>query len=453
MTDLRTQIESWKQTRLAAIATDVGHFVVFAVRRFFAERMNNAAASLTYSTLLALVPLLVIAFAILSSFRAFDAVKERMQAVFFNAVVPEAGAAISDYLSNFTQNASNLTTIGVVALAVAAVLLLSTVEDTLNRVWHVERPRPILVRFLIFWAILTLGPLLIGASFTLSSDLMKFANTSDLLTLGIQAEVVKSGSWILESLAGFAINIVGFTALFVLVPARRVRIRHALIGAIFAAVSFGILGWGFNRFLTSGSSYETIYGAVAAVPVFLVWIYTSWMVIILGAVFAASFPDWWLARSGVLGVTLRPSDRLEITMSVLAKLLQHAKTGGVIDEEELVTAAPLNARNEVLDRLRDTGYVVETDEGCLALSRDLHATTMRELAVDLGLALGVDPTQPGVLPDEVTRQLVRETAETRRLLVQLHKAEAQILDISVAQAILASQDVTAALPASAAQKD
>ena len=316
MTDFRARLDELKQKHAVKVALHVINFIIYAVRRFFADRMTNSAAALTYSTLLALVPLLVIAFAILSSFPAFDAVKGRMQELFFNAVVPEAGTAVSDYLSNFTQNASNLTTVGVVALAVAALLLLSTVEDTLNQVWRVDRPRPIFVRFLIFWAILTLGPLLIGASFTLTSDLMKYATHTQLAMLGVQAEVPIPGSSIFSTLLRIAINIVGFTALFVLVPARRVRIRHALIGGIFAAVAFQILSWGFNTFYTSGSSYETIYGAVAAVPVFLIWIYTSWMVIILGAVFAAAFPDWWQSRNGALGFEPTPSDRLTIAVAL-----------------------------------------------------------------------------------------------------------------------------------------
>lgn len=434
MKTIRTRIDSLKQTRAGAIATNVGHFTVFAVRRFFAERMNNAAAALTYSTLLALVPLLVIAFAILSSFRAFDAVKERMQTLFFDAVVPEAGAAVSDYLANFTQNAGNLTTVGVVALAVAAVLLLSTVEDTLNRVWHVERPRPILVRFLIFWAVLTLGPLLIGASFTLTSDLVKFADAQQLIELGAPVQL-SAGLGIVNILVSIAINVVGFTALFVLVPARRVRIRHALIGATFAAVAFEVLGWGFNRFLTSGSSYETIYGAVAAVPIFLVWVYTSWMVIILGAVFAASFPDWWKARSATLGLTLRPSDRLEITMSVLARLMKRAQKGGNIDEERLAEAAPLEARTEIMEKLRDTGYLVETEDGKVTLARDLYTTSMLDLADDMGLSLGVDPDRPGTLPNDIAEHMAKATQQTRTLLVRLHDAEAGILNISIADAI------------------
>ena len=432
MMDFRAQLDNLKQNRPGRVLLHLVNFLSFAIRRFFNDRMNNAAAALTYSTLLALVPLLVIAFAILSSFPAFDAVKGRMQELFFNAVVPEAGNAVSDYLSNFTQNASNLTTVGIVALAVAALLLLSTVEDTLNQVWHVERPRPILVRFLIFWAILTLGPLLIAASFTMTSDLMKYATHTQLSILGVDAEVPSERWGFLQALLRLVINVVGFTALFVLVPARRVRIRHALIGGAFAAIAFQILSWGFNTFYTSGSSYETIYGAVAAVPVFLIWIYSSWTVIILGAVLAAAFPDWWLSRTSNLDVRPTPSDRLTIALALLGKLHRNAQKGGPLDEEELAASVPLEAREEILDMLCASGYIVETEQGGVAIARDLHATTLFDLVRDMGLPYSTAPDKSPDLPDRIARRLAERTGAAHDLLDRLNGAEVDILGVPLA---------------------
>ncbi len=432
MKDFRATIDSWKESRPIRVGLQVTNFVIFAVRRFFADRMNNAAAALTYTTLLALVPLLVIAFAILSSFSAFDAVKGRMQEMFFDAVVPEAGTAVSDYLANFTQNASNLTAVGVVALAVAALLLLSTVEDTLNQVWHVDRPRPMMKRLLIFWAILTMGPLLIGASFTLTSDIMTYATHSQLAILGVQAELPTRGGWFLSGLIRIAINIVGFTALFVLVPARRVRIRHALIGGIFAAISFQILSWGFNTFYSSSTSYETIYGAVAAVPVFLIWIYTSWMVIILGAVFAAAFPDWWQTRHAVVGLATSPSDRLTIAVALLSRLHRNAQKGGTLDEETLAAAVPLEARDDILDLLCEKGYIVETEEGRVAIARDLHTTTVFDLVRDMGLPYSAPPRPSAELPERIARRLASRTDPVHKLLDRLHGSEEQILGVPLA---------------------
>lgn len=428
----------WRQYNLGAILNNIGHFIAYAIRRFFNERMNNAAASLTYSTLLALVPMLVIAFAILSSFPAFDAVKDRMQALFFSAVVPEAGAAITDYLSNFTRSASNLTAFGVVALALTALLLLSTIEDTLNRIWHVDRPRPFLVRFLIFWAILTMGPLVFGASFTLTSDIAAIVGRSGLLGMGGTGEgAVLPASWLLSSLLSIAIGTFGFTALFVLVPARRVRIWHAAIGASFAAVSLEILSWGINSFLTSGSSYETIYGAVAAVPVFLVWVYASWMVIILGAVVAAAIPDWRLSRAPVLSVHLGSSDKLAIAVALLAKLHQQAQIGGSVAEADLVETIPIEARDEIYNVLHASGYILQTEDGRVALARDLHTTTAFDLATDMELPLGIAPARDGELKTVMASELALQDAAVHQMLTDLFEAEAQILGRPLVEIIAA----------------
>lgn len=435
MSHVSENVRIWRDTRLGIMLRNLGQFASFAIRRFFNERLNSAAASLTYSTLLALVPLLVIAFAILSSFPAFDAVKERMQTIFFNAVVPEAGAAIADYLTNFMRSANNLTAVGIVALAVTALMLLSTVEDTLNRIWHVERSRPFVVRFLIFWAILTMGPLVFGASFTLTSDAVAFVGRSGLLDVGGDAGGGVLTSPLASGILSIVISIAGFTALFVLVPARRVRMVHAAIGASFTAVTFEILSFAFNSFLTSGSSYQTIYGAVAVVPVFLIWIYASWMVVILGAVVAAAIPDWRSSRTAVLNVTLLPSDRLAIAVALLAKLYQQAQSGGTIDEADLAEAAPLEARDEIVDTLHEAGYLVQSDDGRVSLARDLHTTTALDLARDLGLSLGVDPERESDLPTEITKCLASDTAAVQEILGRLFEAETHILDRSLAQLI------------------
>lgn len=441
MTSRKYPLTALKHSRFGPALISAGQFAAFAVRRFFAERLTAAAASLTYSTLLAIVPLLVIAFAILSGFSAFDAVKERMQEVFLSAVVPEAGAAIEEYIANFTRNANNLTAVGIVALAVTALLLLSTIEQTLNRIWHVERPRPVLVRFLIFWAILTLGPLLIGGSFTLTSDLMNLAGSVEILNTGgtIYASRLQE-TWLVNTLISIAINTIGFTALFVLVPARRVRIWHAAIGASLAAVAFEILSWGFNSFLTSGSSYETIYGALAAVPVFLIWIYTSWMVIILGAVVAASIPDWLIARTAVPTGALRPSDRLAIAVTLLAKLHRQAQSGGMLDEQRLVDAVPLEARDEIFDALLRSGYLSQTEDSCVALARDMYTTTVYDLAYDLKLPLGVKPDRDSAIPDEIVERLAAETTATRAMLERLHEAEVDILSSPLAHVLSPTDD-------------
>ena len=435
MARIPAKLGAMRDRRPVKALGDTANFILFAFRRFFADRLNMAAGALTYSTLLALVPLVVIAFAILSSFPAFDAVKERMQEVFLGAVVPEVGADMRNYVENFTRNASDLKTVGVVGLAVAALFLLSTIEETLNQVWRVERPRPIFLRFLIFWAILTLGPLLIGASFTLTSDLLVTAERFAAEDFGVPAEALGMGGAMpsLTHLLSLIIKIAGFTALFMVVPAKRVKFRHALLGGGFAGAAFEVLSWGFNTFLTSGTTYETIYGAVAAVPIFLIWIWTSWTVIIIGAVLAAAFPDWWQARSDRMGVPLGPPHRLEAAVALLAVLYAQSARGGPADDDLLTAAAPVDSRESILEALRVGGYVMETEGGEVSLARDLRRTTVADLAADLDVRLGLAPG--GNDGHEAVAEIAARTGPLPDLLRKLRASEDSILGLTVEELI------------------
>ncbi|MBM9593835.1 YihY family inner membrane protein [Roseitranquillus sediminis] len=374
------------KARIPGVFRAFGNFALFAVKRFYADGMGMAAAALTYSTLLALVPLMVLTFAILSGFSAFDTVRLRMEAMFFDIFVPEVGVEVESYLSEFSRNATNLTAVGVVALAVTAVMLLSTIEFTLNRIWRVERPRPMGVRLLIFWTILTLGPLLLGASFAASSDTLTRVVT--WAEQGVSSVPIGVSTSVLNTVVAIVAQAAAFTLLFILVPARPVRLRDAAIGGAIAGVGFQVLRWWFNSFLTSGSTYETIYGAVAVIPIFLFWVYASWTVILFGAVFAASFPDWWKSRDAVPVQALSPAQRLEVAVALLGVLAGQARHGGSVSEARLQEAAPLEGRDDVIEALLREGYAVTTEDDCLSLARDLHVTTVEDLARDFGLALG-----------------------------------------------------------------
>lgn len=432
-----SRLNSWRETSFRGALRDVWSFLAFAFRRFNSDGMTQAAGALTYSTLLALVPLLVIMFAVLSGFPAFDPVKERMQELFLSTLVPEVGAEVKVYLANFTRNANELTTAGIVALAVTAVLLLSTIESTLNRIWRVQRPRPLMNRLLIFWAILTVGPLLLGASFTLSSNgltaLQDWARESG----NVRSITLTSSG--LKTLLAVLAQSAAFTILFVLVPARQVRFRDAAIGGVFAGIGFQILRWGFNTFLTSGTTYATIYGAVAAIPIFLLWVYLSWTVIILGAVLSASFPDWWRRRDPLTGKNLSPAEYLSVAVALLAVLARQAAQGGTVSRDTLAEAVPVLARDPVAEALISAKYIVETEDECVSLARDLHVTTVADLARDLKLALGLrehDGTRPGLA------EILRASGLLPDMLRDLKSAEDSILTRPIASVIAGQKKLT-----------
>lgn len=435
-------MDHWRETRFAGVLSDVGNFLLFAFRRFIDDGLSQAAGALTYSTLLALVPLLVIAFAILSGFPAFEPVKDRMEALFLGILVPEVGSEVKTYLTEFTRNASNLTAAGIVALPITAVLLLSTIEATLNQVWRVEKPRPLMTRLLVFWAVLTFGPLLLGASFTLTTDAISFVQGWAQDTA--YAPNLSLGSNWLKTVLGVVTQSVAFTLLYSVIPARHVPLRTAAIGGIFAGVVFQVLRWGFNTFLTSGSTYATIYGAVAVIPIFLIWIYVSWTVIILGAVLSASFPDWWRRRDALTGQTLSPAETLEVAVALLAALGRQALKGGTMTQDQLAEAVPVMARDTVVEALRTARYIVETEDERLSLARDLHQVSVAELARDIGVALGARHDTEH--RPSLTR-VADAAGELPGLLNRLQEAEDDILGAPVAEVIAGHSPETDRAPA------
>ena len=413
-------------------------FVVYTLRRYIADGMTLLAGALTFSTLLALVPLMVIAFAILSGFATFDPARERMEALFFNIFVPEFGAEVGNYIAEFSRNAANLTGLGIIALAVTAVMVLWTIEATLNQIWRVQKPRSIGVRVLIYWTVLTLGPLLLGASFVLTSG--TFTTVTQWARQGVGIQQTEQSLPTLGLLFAFATQSLTFMLLYKVVPARSVRLRDAAVGGIIAGIGVQLLRWGFDSILVRGSAYETVYGAVAILPIFLFWLYLSWSVIILGAVFAASLPDWWKMRNTLPGAKPTPSRKLEVALAVLSILARHARHGETASSKELQDASPLDIADELFNTLHESGYIVKTEDDRIGLLRDLHITTVADLARDLGLSLGAAASCGNEL-ERSTPTCTGDTAASPglpRMLQDLHAAETTILKQSLNDVIFGS---------------
>src|SRR3546814_216869 len=259
-------------------------FAAYCGRRFMADGCLRRATGLSYASLLAIVPVLAICFGLLAAFPAFERLRFEAQVYLFQNLVPNAGMEVSDQIATFVENARSMTGIGTLALLVTALLLLSTINGAFNAIWRVTEPRPLMIRLMAYWMILTISPLLLGASLSLTS-------------YGFVSAVMEQGerAFGLTRLLPFLFAIGGFTLLYAVVPARPVAFRHALAGGVVAGVLFELLKAGFGFYLRQFPSYEAIYGALAAIPIFLVWMYLSWAIMLLGAAVAAAAPEWRLA--------------------------------------------------------------------------------------------------------------------------------------------------------------
>ena len=254
------------------------------IRRILArikiERLPSVASALAFTTLLALVPLLTVMFAILSMFPFFVEWRDEIETLLYSNLAPATGDAVQTYLREFAGQAGSLTGLGLAGLLVTALLLLSTIEDAFNQIWSVAKGRTLSQRLLLYWAMLTLGPILMGISIAVTTYL-----GSNVLGQWISAA---SGSHeVLLGALPVLLQALGFFLMYLIVPSCPVRPRSALVGAVVTLALFELTKFGFVIFISNFDTYQIIYGAMWSIPVFLLWIYLSWLVILLGACISA----------------------------------------------------------------------------------------------------------------------------------------------------------------------
>ena len=268
-----------------SLAQRVLGFARFAFERFLSARSLQVAGSLTYTTLLALVPLLTVALTVLTAFSGFRLLLARVREFLLGQLLPEtANRIVANYVSHFSANASQLRLAGTLVLFVAALSAMLTVERAFSDIWNVRARRPLFTRLFTYLLLILLGPLLVGIALTLSTTLFKAG-------LGL--------THVLPWLPRTLLNITPALAIITLLsgayqwlPYRHVATRHALAGGLLGGLGFELMRWLFSFYVHHFAAYTVVYGAFAAVPIFLLWIYLSWAVVLGGAVLTASLSHW-----------------------------------------------------------------------------------------------------------------------------------------------------------------
>jgi membrane protein len=327
--------------------------------RFYEERALQTAGSLTYTTLLSLVPLLTVALAVSTAFPVFDDTIGQLQLFLLENFLPDAGIdTIVDQITAFTQNAGRLTAIGLLFFFVTSVMMMMTIDVSLNRLFRVQRQRPMLQQVLMYWAVITLGPVLIGVSLSMSS----FAVGASLgwLQLGYVAD------WVLGVLP-FVFTCAALTLLYGVVPYRAVKPRDALIGGIVAGIVFEVAKRAFAIYLTRFPTYTLIYGAFATIPIFLVWLYVSWVVVLAGATLTAMLPAYRLAE----GKPIAGRDFMD-AMAVLSVLARAQNRGGPVRLAQISNQVRIvpHRCEAALERAVRLGWTARTDKDSWVLARD-----------------------------------------------------------------------------------
>ena len=263
---------------------NIQQIYLFWKRRFQQAQINQVAASLAFTTILAIIPMLSIATILISELSAFINLKLAIQKWITSTLIPgELGEGISMYLDNFSSHTKGLTTFGLVGLTFSAFLTLTTIERAFNQVWRVHRQRPFWMRAIIYFFVTIGGPILLGLSIYITSYAL---SASHSVKLGFTFHRV-----IMDSLLPFLLSMLPFIALYKLGPSAKVKISDAIIGAIFSAIVFELAKYIFTFFVSKASFYQALYGAFAIGPLFLIWIYLTWWVTLAGAVLTASLPQ------------------------------------------------------------------------------------------------------------------------------------------------------------------
>lgn len=261
-------------------------FFHYLGKRVKKEQLQVIAGYLSYVSLMSLVPMMVVALSVATAFPIFADIHHSVEQFVYNNFVPTASDVVQQYLSSFVENASKMSAVALSFLFIAALLLISSIDKTFNNIWQVTKKRRAITSFSMYWMILTLGPILVGASIAITSYIVS------LVSLGVEDSFGITNMFfrmlpLLSSMAAFML-------LYMLVPNKPVPFKYAFSGALFAAILFEFAKKIFAEYLTAFPSYQAIYGALAIVPILFLWVYLSWLIVLGGAVITVSLQEYEL---------------------------------------------------------------------------------------------------------------------------------------------------------------
>ncbi len=346
-------------------------FVRFVWKRFLGDQLFAAAGALSFTTVFALVPLSMVVFGVLSAFPVFDQWSGQLSHYIFSNFVPRAAKAVEGYLREFSANTKDMTTAGVIALVISLLITLSSIEATFNRIWRVPTARPQLSRFLVYWTVLTLGALVAAASLALSTRFF-----------ALEVFETATGRWaeaLILRVTPITIELLAFASLYKVVPHRTVQWRHALAGGLLAVLVFEAIKTGLGYYLGSFGSYQKIYGPLAFVPIFLLWIYLGWASILLGASFASSMSSF---RYQPVALRLPHGFELYGLLRMLGRFHLARERGRGLHSDEIQAQEPIltdELVQRLLGQLCEIGVVSRAEGGEWLLARDLDDVSLGEL--------------------------------------------------------------------------
>ncbi len=386
----------------------------YLLQRYQDDRCSEIAAALVYMSLFALVPLLTLVYSISTAIPTATDIQAQLQQFLVDNLLPEASQDVANYLTSFSEQAKNLTGVGIAILATTAVLMLRNVERAFNNIWRNRENRNVVSSVLLYWAVLSLAPILIGLGIGIKAYLFAAAHAVE----GIDVLGVSSA---LLSLLPFVLGILGVTALYMAVPNCAVPFRHAIFGGLFVAVTFTAAKALFTAAIAN-SSYALIYGAFAAVPIFLLWLYITWTIILLGAIVVHSQASYQTAAQAQRPVLLKALDVLYLLWRAQLKGYTLGELKILSDRDVIGDGLDSDSWRHIRDSLMAANLITQTLQGHYILSRDLHHVRLIEIKALINQELEVPVTLAVCKPWQI---------RANALLSEQRQVQSEVLSISL----------------------
>lgn len=363
-------------------------FTKYVVERFFADRCTSVAASLSFTSMISAVPLFTIAFALFAAFPIFEDMREQLLGYVFDNFIPSAGNVVREQLDTFSANASQTSAIGAIVLIVTTILTLTTIERAYNLIWRIEEERPLFQRLILYWTFMTMGPILMGASLSVSSYV--FA----MRTYFLDADAAAAGFGFISFFIPFMLASLVFILGYKIIPNREIQWRHAIIGGLVAGALFDTLKNAFGWYVSNFPSYQAVYGAMAVLPLFMIWLNLVWTAVLIGAEITAALPEWAAIRRKGANKELPAAQQMVLFLRVLKQFQSSATQGSFVRDRDVQEAAGdlVAGVQHTLSDLRRLNYVAPDGEGTWRLCRDLDEVPLHQLIDDLGY--GVPEIEP-----------------------------------------------------------
>ncbi|MCF7529825.1 YihY family inner membrane protein [Neisseria lisongii] len=328
-------------------------FLGFVAKRFRDERVPQVASSLTFTTLLALVPVLTVTVVAASAFPVFDEWSGSFVEFVNRTIVPQGADVVFDYINQFKEKATKLTAIGSVMLMVTSLMLVQTIDSVFNRIWRVNTQRPLVYQFLVYWTLLTFGPLSLGVGLS-----FLFGSVHAVSVGGLPIQAVE----LLKTAASLAFSTILLGSLYCFVPNRFVPLRHAAIGAFVTALCLEIARSLFAWYMRNFDGYQSIYGAFAAIPFFLVWLNLLWSLVLAGAVLTSSL-SYWQGEAFRRNIDAR--GRFDDVLKILLLLDSAQQEGRAMPVQEFRHHINMgyDELGQLLEKLARHGYVYSGQQG------------------------------------------------------------------------------------------